>query len=46
MMCSPTLPCRGWSKAPGTVPRTVKPREVHRATAGLVSTTALKTIAR
>lgn len=46
MMWRPTSPCFGWSKASGTVPMTVKPREVHRATAGLVSTTALKTMDR
>lgn len=45
MMCSPTLPRRGWSNAFGTVARTVKPSDCHRPTAGFVSTTALKTIA-
>lgn len=44
--CRPTGPWRGWSKASGIVARTVNPREVHRRTAGLVSTTALKTMAR
>lgn len=39
MTCSPTRPCVGWRKAPGTVPMIVNPSERHsRAAAPLVLT--------
>jgi len=44
---TPTTEYTAWSNAPGTVPTTVKPSDVHSATAAvLVSTTALKTMPR